>query len=160
MTRKELSFFLKNIPGELGRLAALMKDSDINIEALSIQDAAAYVKTLHNARGKSLKRIASTASYSAMLKDSAEFALVRFIVDKPDEAVKVLADNNYIFEINPVIAVHLENTPGKLAEITSKLGEMEININYIYGSVAGHQEKCLFVLHPENTDQIEEMFTS
>ncbi len=158
MKRKEISFFLKNVPGELGRLASLMKEAQINIEAITIQDASAYVKALFNARGKSLKRIASTASYDSMLRDSNEYALVRLLVDQTDNAIDLLSQNDYLFEIVPVIAVHLDNTPGKLADITSKLGDAGININYIYGSVGGPDEKCLFVINPENIDQAHDVF--
>ena len=152
MTRKEIAFFLKNAPSELGRLASLLKEADINIEAITIQDASAYVKALFNARGKSLKRIASTTSYYSMLRDSNEFALVHLVVDQTEKAIDLLSKNDYLFEINPVIAVHLNNTPGKLAEVASKLGEQGININYIYGSVGGPDEKCLFVFNTEDMD--------
>jgi len=71
MVRTEISLFLKNAPGELGRLAALLGEAGINIDALTIQDASNYVRELFLARGKSLKRIASAASYNSMRKDSA-----------------------------------------------------------------------------------------
>jgi hypothetical protein len=159
MNRKEISFFLKNVPGELARLASLLKEANINIEAISIQDASAYVKTLLKGRGKSLKRIASTSSYGSMLRDSNEFALVRLLVDQTEKAIDLLAQHDYLFEIIPVIAVLLENTPGKLAEVASKLGESGVNINYIYGSVAGPDEKCLFVFNPEDMDRAAEVFS-
>lgn len=75
MVRTEISLFLKNIPGELGRLSLLLSEANINIDALMIQDASSYVRKLFKARGKSLKRIASVASYNSMRKDSADFAL-------------------------------------------------------------------------------------
>ena len=78
MVRTEISLFLKNAPGELGKLALLFGSEGINIDALTIQDASDYVKGLFKARGKSLKRIASVASYNSMRKDSAEFALIKF----------------------------------------------------------------------------------
>ncbi|MEE4114440.1 MAG: ACT domain-containing protein, partial [Desulfobacteraceae bacterium] len=65
MIRTEISLFLKNEPGQLGRLATLMGEAGINIDALTIQDASAYVLELFKARGKSLKRIASAASYNS-----------------------------------------------------------------------------------------------
>ena len=59
MVRTEISLFLKNVPGELGRLSALLGGSGVNIDALMIQDASSYVQQLFQARGKSLQRIAS-----------------------------------------------------------------------------------------------------
>ncbi|MBW2406610.1 MAG: amino acid-binding protein, partial [Deltaproteobacteria bacterium] len=51
MIRTEISLFLKNIPGELGRLASLISNESINIDALTIQDASSYVQNLFEARG-------------------------------------------------------------------------------------------------------------
>ena len=64
MVRTEISLFMKNEPGELGKLATMFGKEKINIDALTIQDASAYVQELFKARGKSLKRIASAASYN------------------------------------------------------------------------------------------------
>ena len=158
MVRTEISLFMKNVPGELGKLARLFGNEGINIDALTIQDASSYVQDLFKARGRSLKRIASVASYNSMRKDSVEFALIRLLVDYTDKAVDLLSKNEYIFDIMPVIAVELENTPGTLAEITTKFGEEGININYIYGSVSSPDEKCLFVFCPEDIELAANIF--
>jgi hypothetical protein len=158
MVRTEISLFLKNVPGELGRLATLLGEAGINIDALTIQDASAYVQELFKARGKSLKRIASAASYNSMRKDSAKFALIRLLVSDTDKAVDLLSKNDFIFDIMPVITLELENLPGELARISSKFGEEGININYVYGSVSSPDEKCLFVFCPEDIDQAAKIF--
>ena len=158
MVRTEISLFLKNAPGELGKLASLMANEGINIDALTIQDASSYVQELFKARGKSLKRIASIASYNSMRKDSAEFALIRILVDHTDKAIDLLSRNDYVFDIMPVIAVKLENRPGTLAEIATRFGEEGININYVYGSVSGPEETCLFVFCPEDIDLAASIF--
>jgi len=136
MVRTEISLFLKNVPGELGRLTSFLSSEGVNIDAITIQDASAYVQTLFQARGKSLKRIASSASYNSMRKDSSDFALIRLLVDKTDEATALLETHEYLFDAVQVIAVKLENRPGELAKITNKFGEAGININYVYGSVS------------------------
>jgi hypothetical protein len=158
MVRTEISLFLKNVPGELGKLSKLMSDAGINIDALTIQDASGYVQELFKARGKSLKRIASAASYNSMRKDSAEFALIRLLADQTDKAVDLLSRNEYVFDIMPVIAIKLDNRPGTLAEIANQFGEEGININYVYGSVSGPDEKCLFVFCPEDIDLASKIF--
>ncbi len=158
MVRTEISLFLKNEPGQLGKLAALFSGAGINIDALMIQDASGYVKELFEARGKSLKRIASVASYNSMRKDSTDFALIRLLADQTDKAVDLLSKNEYVFDIMPVIATKLENKPGTLAEIASKFGEKGVNINYVYGSVSGPDDKCLFVFCPEDIELASKFF--
>ena len=158
MVRTEIQLFMKNVPGELGRLATLFAEAGINIDALTIQDASAYVQELFKARGKSLKRIASAASYNSMRKDSAEYALIRLLVGDTDKTIDLLSKNDYTFDIMPVIALELENRPGELAKIASKFGEEGININYVYGSVSSPDEKCLFVFCPEDIELAARIF--
>ncbi len=158
MIRIEISLFLKNAPGELGKLTAMLGVADVNIDAITIQDASSYVQNLFEARGKSLKRIASSANYSSMRRDSAEFALIRLMVNKPDVAAAMLKEKGYIFDTKEVIAINIENIPGKLAEITKKFGEEGININYVYGSVAPADTKCLFIFCPENVELAATIF--
>ncbi|MGD2096022.1 MAG: amino acid-binding protein [Desulfobacterales bacterium] len=159
MVRQEISLFLRNVPGELGRLAAMFGDAGINIDAITIQDASAYVQELFKARGKSLKRIASAASYNSMRKDSVEFALIRLLAGDTDKTVELLSENDFIFDVMPVIALELENRPGELANISSKFGEEGININYVYGSVSSPDEKCLFVFCPEDIEKASKIFS-
>jgi len=158
MVRTEISLFLKNVPGELGRLSSMLGEAGINIDALTIQDASSYVQDLFKARGKSLKRIASVASYNSMRKDSAEFALIRMLVDHTDKAIDLLSRNDFLFDIMPVIAVELENRPGELARISTEFGEQGININYVYGTVSSPEEKCLFVFCPEDIELASKIF--
>ena len=160
MIRTEISLFLKNVPGELGRLTELFVQASINIDAITIQDASAYVQNLFEARGKSLKRLASSASYASMKKDSADFALIRLVVDKDkvEKTIELLKTNDYLFDTKEVVTIELSNTPGELAKITKKFGEERININYVYGSVSNTDGKCLFVFSPEDVVAADAIF--
>jgi hypothetical protein len=160
MVRHEISLFLINVPGELGKLATLFRDNQINIDAMSIQDASSYVTALYNARGKSLKRIASSKSYESMRRDSEEYALIRLIVDRIDKAIEVLSLNDYHFDIGPVIAIRLENKPGSLADVANRLGEEGINIKYVYGSANSPDDTVLFVFCPEDIDLAAKVFAT
>ncbi|MFO7739416.1 MAG: hypothetical protein R6V46_13135 [Desulfatiglandaceae bacterium] len=152
MVRTEISLFLKNVPGELGKLTTMLADAGINIDALTIQDASEYVQGLFKARGRSLKRIAPAASYGSMQKDSADFALIRLLVTDTDKAIDLLAKGNYLYDIMPVIALEIENKPGTLAQMAKKFGEEGININYVYGSALPRGKKSLFVFCPEDIE--------
>ena len=160
MIRTEISLFLPNAPGELGKLTTLLGQAGVNIDAITIQDASSYVRELFKARGKSLKRIASAASYNSMSKDSADFALVRLLPSDgmTDKAIDLLSEHDYLFDILPVIAVKIENRPGELAKMATRLGNEGININYVYGSVAGPDQSCLFVFCPEDIERAAKVF--
>lgn len=158
MVRTEISLFLENVPGELGKLAGTLAEAGINIDALTIQDASEYVQKIFRARGKSLKRVAPAASYGSMKKDSADYALIRLLVEDTDKAIDILSKGGYIFDIMPVIALEIENKPGTLAGMAKKFGEEGININYVYGSALPGGEKSLFIFCPEDIDLAAEIF--
>jgi len=158
MVRTEISLFLNNAPGELGKLTAMLSEAGINIDALTIQDASEYVQALFKARGKSLKRIAPAASYGSMQKDSADHALIRLLVGNTDKAVDLLSKGEYVFDLMPVIALHIDNRPGSLAEMAKKFGEEGININYVYGSAIAEDNKALFIFCPEDIDLAARIF--
>lgn len=158
MVRTEIQLFLENVPGELGKLSGMLGSAGVNIDALTIQDASAYVQELFRARGKSLKRIAPAASYGSMQKDSADYALIRFLVDHTDKAIDLLSKGGYVFDIVPVIALEIDNKPGTLAAMAKKFGEERININYVYGSALPGEKKSLFVFSPEDIDAAAEIF--
>ncbi len=158
MVRTEISLFLRNAPGELGKLATLLAGAGINIDALTIQDASEYVQALFKARGKSLKRVAPAASYGSMQKDSVDHALIRLLVDNTDKAVDLLSKGEYVFDLMPVIALKIENRPGSLAEMAKRFGEEGININYVYGSALPGDQGALFIFCPEDIDLAARIF--
>ena len=158
MVRTEISLFLRNVPGELGKLTGMLSDAGINIDALTIQDASAYVQELFKARGKSLKRVAPAASYGSMKKDSVDHALIRLLVENTDKAMDYFSKEGYLFDIMPVIALEIENKPGTLAEMARKFGEEGININYVYGSALPGENKALFVFCPEDIELAARIF--
>jgi hypothetical protein len=158
MVRTEISLFLENVPGELGKLGTILSEAGINIDALTIQDASEYVRELFKARGKSLKRIAPAASYGSMQKDSADHALIRLLVDDTDKAIDLLSREGYVFDMMPVIALEIPNKPGTLAKLAKKFGEEGININYVYGSALPAGEKSLFIFCPEDIELAARIF--
>ena len=60
----------------------------------------------------------------------------KLCVQNLNKAVKLLGKLNYTTELRDVLRVDLENRPGALAELTTKLGDEGINIEYCYGTLA------------------------
>ncbi len=160
MVRTEITLFLKNVPGELARLTELFAGHKINIDAITIQDATSYVEELFKARGKTLKRHATAASYSMIQKDSEHFALVRLLTDNTDKSLDLLTEADYLYDITPVMAIELDNRPGTLAATARRIGDAGINIHYVYGSVPTGEGKTLFVFCPEDIDLAAKVFKS
>ena len=70
--------------------------------------------------------------YTMLANDSAEFGIIRLIVDKPELAIDVLNDNGYQCRQDKVIAVVMEDTPGYLDGILAAIHGANIDISYLY----------------------------
>lgn len=148
----QLAVFLENKPGELSRLARALGDQGINITAMSIQDPTEYIQGLFRARQVTTRRIASTASYGAILKEASLLTLIRFMTDEPERSVETLTKAGYTVNTQEVILTVLDNQPGQLASICECLAKEKINIDYTYGSALEDADRALFVFRVSNTD--------
>jgi hypothetical protein len=149
----QLSVFLRNVPGELGRFADLMGHSNINILAMFIQNAADYIQEMFEARGRSIKRTASAASYGSVIKEAKEYSLIRVVVDHPKKALDLLKKAKYWVNASQVLVMRLKNKPGTLAHVSKRFGDSDININYVYGSGTADIEKAIYVFHVPDVDK-------
>src|SRR5512139_3914502 len=140
--RTQLSVILTNAPGELSKLCDVLKASNVNILAMSIQNAKDSVKELYNMREKTGRRIALTESYRGILKDSSDYSLIRILVDKPTDAENSLIKANHLLDKDQVLVFRLANQPGMLGKIASRFGEASVNIDYIYGSALEDAAEC------------------
>ena len=150
--KTQLSVILTNAPGELSKLCDVLKASNVNILAMSIQNAKDSVKELYNMREKTGRRIALAESYRGILKDSSDYSLIRILVDKPAEAEKALVKAKHLVERDHVIAFRLLNQPGMLGHVAKRFGEANVNIDYIYGSAMEDADESIFVVHIADSD--------
>jgi len=161
MERKiQLSVILTNAPGELAKLCDVLKVENVNILAMSIQNAKDSVKELYNMREKTGRRIALAESYRGILKDSSDYSLIRLLVDKATEAEKALVKSNHLIDKDQVLVFRLVNQPGILGRVAKRIGEANVNIDYIYGSAMEDANESIFVVHIEESDlgRIENLF--
>lgn len=70
--------------------------------------------------------------YTMLANDSAEFGIVRLIVDKPEIAIEALKAEGYQCRQDKVIAVEMNDTPGYLDGILAALNNANIDISYLY----------------------------
>ena len=69
------------------------------------------------------------------LAETSDFGVLRMIVDKPDEAVKVIKANNFTVRITEVVAVEVPDKVGGLAGVLKIMDSANINIEYMYAFV-------------------------
>lgn len=145
--KSQISVILNNAPGELSKLCDVLEEADINILAMSIQNAKDAVKELYNMRERTGRRIALAESYRGILKDSSDYSLIRLLVDKFDEAEKILQKAEYLIDSDRVLVFRLLNKPGTLGSVAKRFAQAQINIDYIYGSVMEEAMESIFIVH-------------
>lgn len=77
----------------------------------------------------------------------------KLVVQQLNKAVKLLAKLNYTTELRDVIKVDLENRPGALAELTTKLGDEGINIEYCYATLSRKNNMISLIVDVSNIDK-------
>jgi hypothetical protein len=66
------------------------------------------------------------------IADTADFGILRMIVTKPDEAVKLLKEQSFSVHITDVICIIVPNKPGGLYKALDMLSKENISIEYMY----------------------------
>ncbi len=87
------------------------------------------------------------------IAETPEFGILRIVVNKPQDAVKVLKDNGFVANLTDIVAVEVEDKPGGLASILKILYENEINVEYMYGFVEKSSDKALLVFLFDDPDK-------
>lgn len=118
---RQISVFLDDEPGTLGRVAKRLGEHGVNIYALSLAEGLGH-------------------------------GYVRMVVDKPDEALKVLRVADELTLEREVLLLELSNTPGSLGAVAARLGEAGVNIEYAYCAGGPNVDKGLVVMRVNDTD--------
>ena len=84
------------------------------------------------------------------IADTADFGILRLIVDNCDEAVKSLNGAGFTTRVSDVAAVEVEDTPGSLARVMELFQNIKVNIEYLYASLEGKAGKAVVIFKLED----------
>ncbi|MBE0476714.1 MAG: ACT domain-containing protein [Coriobacteriia bacterium] len=70
------------------------------------------------------------------VSDTADYGILRLVVDKPDEAVGKLRGSGFTVKESDVICIDVPDRPGGLAEVLRVVSEAGVNIEYVYSLVS------------------------
>lgn len=68
--------------------------------------------------------------------DTADFGILRLVVDRPVEAVAALKTHRFTVKETDVVCLFLEDEPGALATALKVVSEAGVNVEYIYSLVS------------------------
>ena len=89
------------------------------------------------------------------LADTADFGIVRMIVDDHEKAEDVLAEKGHVVNVREVIAVCVPDRPGGMAEVMQVLDKAGVNIEYSYAFAFHKGEKAVLVFRFDDNAKAE-----
>ena len=89
--------------------------------------------------------------------DTAEFGILRLIVDQPDRAREVLMNEGIVVRISEVLAIAMDDAPGGAVGILHLLSEAGLSIEYMYACVGRQSGKALMVVRTDDIELAEEI---
>ena len=85
--------------------------------------------------------------------DTADFGILRLIVDKVDEAKEVLKANNFTVGKTNVIAVEVPDRTGGLAGVLKTAEAAGLNVEYMYAFVNKSGENAVLIFRFDDMDK-------
>ena len=89
------------------------------------------------------------------LADTADFGIVRMIVDDHEKAKAVLTEKGHVLNVCEVIAVCVPDRPGGMAEVMQVLDAAGANIEYSYAFAFHKGEKAVLVFRFDDNARAE-----
>jgi hypothetical protein len=87
--------------------------------------------------------------------ETESFGVLRMVVDKSEDAVKLLKSNNFVTNLTHVVAIEVSDEPGGLAGILRIFAANDVNVEYMYGFVEKFSDKALLVFRFEDPEQAQ-----
>jgi hypothetical protein len=87
------------------------------------------------------------------LADTADFGILRLIVNNSDRAQQILKESGFTVAKTNVIALEVPDSPGGLAGILSTLDKAGINVEYMYAFVQRSGDNAIIIFRFDELDK-------
>ena len=110
---------------------------------------------LENAAGRlaEVTRVLKTGGVNLraiMIADTADFGILRVIVDNPEKAIDILKKANFTTKTTDVLSVTISDKVGSLADILALFETNGINIEYLYAALDKVGETAVVIFKVED----------
>ena len=87
------------------------------------------------------------------IADTADFGILRIIVDDSQRAISLLSDAGIMVKRTKVIAVAIDDVPGGLSKILTTLSNNGVVIEYMYAFVGKTHTKAITVIRTDDINK-------
>ena len=89
------------------------------------------------------------------IADTAEFGILRIIVDRPEETLALLKGAQYSCTITDMLAIRMDDQPGSMAKIIRLFADADISIEYAYAFTTAQSGVAVVLVRVENNAAAE-----
>jgi hypothetical protein len=113
---------------------------------------------LENKKGR-LAEVTRTLSHEKIniralsLADTADFGVLRIIVDNPDRSLAILKSHGFVAQVTEVVAVEVEDRPGGLSRILEVLDQDNVNVEYMYAYVEKSRDNAIVICRIDDRER-------
>lgn len=87
------------------------------------------------------------------IAETSDYGILRMVVDKPDEALQALKQQQIVATLTDVVGVEVEDRPGGLVEVLKVLRQNNLNVEYMYGFFEKLTDCALLVFRFDDTER-------
>lgn len=89
------------------------------------------------------------------IADTADFGILRLIVEDPHKTEKILMDNGFTVTLTKVIGARISDTPGGLSTVLRILSDAGIGIEYLYAFIEKTADRASVILRVDDDVKAE-----
>lgn len=90
------------------------------------------------------------------IAEASDFGIVRMIVNNPDEAARVLRENNFTCSTTEVLALEIEDKPGSLFRALESFRKRDLNIEYMYAFTEKRGDRAVMIFRFDDIEAAKE----
>ncbi len=85
--------------------------------------------------------------------ETADYGVLRIIVNKPEEAVNALKSHGMIVSLTNVLGVGIDDEPGAFSKAVQALAAEDINIEYMYAFIGRGKDKAYVIIRADQEEK-------
>ncbi len=94
------------------------------------------------------------------IAETADYGILRMIVDDADRAAAILLGNGNILTMTPVLVIGVPDEPSSLSNVLALIAEGEVDIEYMYSLFTHVNGKAYMVFRVAKEDALRDLLAS
>lgn len=91
------------------------------------------------------------------IADTADYGILRLIVNDPEKASKILMEEGMTVSITKVLAIGISDTPGSFANAIKILSDANISVEYAYAFITPKEGSAYVIIRVDDNEEATEV---